>query len=163
MPRESDSVFSLLSTCGGGFLLLLFFFSFLFPFLFLKLFIDLFISHHVPQSHSSPCLFVFALYLCNLPTKQKQTKSKQTNTPSCPGDAVCHSVLLKHLYLQMSTVMNHGQAWDLWLLLHWQYWILTQDIWLLTPLGYMLLSCFMEILQQLWICRTGPFTHFSSS
>lgn len=112
MSRELDptsAAFSLVSTWDGWvwwasppfFLFLSFLFSLF------KFFIDffLFISHHVPHLHSSPCLFVSALATC--PQKRNKQKSKQTNNPSCPGDAVCHNILLKHL-----TNVHCNESWS---------------------------------------------------
>lgn len=50
------------------------------------------------------------MYLPSALATCPQKRKKQTNNAPCPGGAVCPSVLLKHLYLQMFTVVKPGQA-----------------------------------------------------
>lgn len=76
--------------------------------------------------HPTPTHLPVSLYLLSIlaicPQKRnKQKASKQKKIHLILEAAVCHSVLLKHHYLQMFTVMNHGQAQGQWLLLHYQY------------------------------------------
>jgi hypothetical protein len=126
-------------------------------FSFEKLFIDsLWISHPSPQPHSPPCLFLCALCPCYLPTKRKNillVESVVCDNSVSHTISVCPHFFTCKYSLQWVT----GLVQDLCFC----YTINTGSS-LRFLLDTLLLPCVMEIL-QLWICRTSPFTHSSSS
>jgi hypothetical protein len=103
---------------------------------FLNLLIDsLWISHHLPQSYSSPHLFIFILCPHNHPpSKRKKNKQRQNiSMEASVYHSVSHSTsfCLHSFTFKCSLLWVIGLVQDLWPLLHHQYWILIE-----TPLRY---------------------------
>ena len=96
--------------------------------LFLPFFLSfywLWVSHHAPQSHSSPLPFIPALCLCNLPPP-KEKENLVVEAVVCHSES--HSILFcPHFFAckcSLQWVISLVQG--LWLLLHYQYQILTR-------------------------------------
>jgi hypothetical protein len=130
---------------------------------FLKRFIDSsWPSHHEPQPHSSPHLFISTLFL-QPPALEESKKIKNQRKRNIKREislkeaAVCRGVtqytlLSKHLYLQRVIAMSQALVW--FKASGFCYTINTGSSQGLLS-DFLLLPCVMETL-QLWFCRLVP-------
>lgn len=112
-----------------------------------------------PHTHPPPFLFPQQKENSNYKPERTLPPHLSLSPPPHMWAAVCHSVSHSSLHLRPNSFpclvhWSESLFWfgSLWLLLYYQYWILTR----ITLLDILLLPHFMEIL-KLWINRNRPF------